>query len=117
MFHPVTSLVSLVEYVPAHTNTFITVSKSQFSIEASSNFGYVSFVICCVLDDRLVHFLDVMIRISEVGEIHTHQFDALAVDHDCGGDGTLVDVFHFLFSKIPTPCLLSYFPAPMNMCL
>ena len=73
MFHPITSFVTLVECVPAHTNTFISVSKSQISIEVSSNYRYVSFAVFCVLLD--------------------HQFDALAVDHDCGGDGTFVDVF------------------------
>ena len=30
-------------------------------VEVSSNYRYVSFVICCVLLDRLVHFLDVMV--------------------------------------------------------
>ena len=44
-----------------------------------------------MLLDRLVHFLDVMVRIPQVGEVHTHQFDALAVDHDCGGDGPFVE--------------------------
>ena len=128
MFHPVTSFVSLVECVPASTYTFCSVSRSQFCIEVSSNNMDVFFASCRVLLDRLVHFLDVMVRISRVGEVHTHQFDALAVDHDCGGDGTFVDVFsskilclRFLFSMIPRPCFLSYFPAPMNivfmMCL
>ena len=28
-----------------------------------------------------------MVSISRVGEVHTHQFDALAVYHDRGGDG------------------------------
>ena len=55
MFHPVTSFVSLLECVPAHTHAFSSVSKSQFCIEVSS-----SFVICCVLLD------DVMVRISRV---------------------------------------------------
>ena len=81
MFHPITSFVSLVECVPAHTNTFISVYKSQFCIEVSSNDGYVSFVIFYELLDRLADFLDVMVRIPRVGEVHTHQFDALAVDH------------------------------------
>ena len=91
-FQPVTSCVSLVDGVPAHTNTLISVSKSQFCIEASSNHGYVSFAIFSVLPDSSVHFLDVVVRISRVVEVYTHQFDALAVDQDCGGDGTFVDV-------------------------
>ena len=45
-----------------------------------------------MLLDRLEHFLDVVVRISRVGEVHTHQFDALAVYHDRGGDGPFVDV-------------------------
>ena len=68
MFHPITSFVSLVESVPANTCTFCSVSKSQFCIEISSNNGYVSFAICCVLLDRLVLFLDVMVRIPRVGK-------------------------------------------------
>ena len=42
-----------------------------------------------------------MVRILRVGEVHTHQFDALAVDHDCGGDGTFVDVFSVNSSLLP----------------
>ena len=63
------------------------------AFEVTSNNLYVSFAICCVFLDRFVHFLDVMVRIHRVGEVHTHQFDALAVDHDCGGDGPFDDVF------------------------
>ena len=93
MFHPITSFVSLVECVPANTSTFCSVSGSQFCIEVSTNNGNVSFAISCVLLDRLVHFLDVMVRILRVEEVYTHQFNALAVDNDCGGDGAFVDVF------------------------
>ena len=57
-----------------------------------------------MLLDRLVHFLDVVVRISRVGEVYTHQFDALAVDHDCGGDGTLVDVFSVNLVLASTSC-------------
>ena len=64
MLHPVTSFVSLVECVSAHTFTFVSLSKSQFSIEVSTNYGYVSFAIFSVLLDRAVHFLDVVVRIS-----------------------------------------------------
>ena len=60
------------------------------------------FAIFSVLLDRSVHFLDVVVRISRVGEVHTHQFDALAVDQDCGGDGTFVDVFSANYSLLPT---------------
>ena len=87
MFHPVTSFVSLVECESAHTFTFVSMSKSQFGIEVSTNYGYESFAIFSVFLDRSVHFLDVVVRISRVGEVHTHQFDALAVYHDRGGDG------------------------------
>ena len=101
MFHTIISFVTLVECVPAHTNTFISVSKSQFSIEVSSNYRYVSFAVFCVLLDYLVHFSDVVICISRVGEAYTHQFDALAVDHGCGGDDTLVDVCSVNYSLFP----------------
>ena len=86
-------LFSLVECVSANTYAFGSVSRSQFCIEVSSNNSYVSFAICRVLLDRFEHFFDVMVRISRVGEGHTHQFDALAVYHDRGGDGPFVDVF------------------------
>ena len=101
MFHPVTSLVSLVECVSAHTITFVSVTKSHFSIEVSTNKRNVFFAIFCVLLDRSVHFSDVVVRISRVGEANTHQFDALAVDHDCVGDGTFVDVFSANYSLHP----------------
>ena len=125
MFHPVTSFLTLVECVLAHANTFIAVSRSQLSIEVSSNKRYVSFAVFCVLLDHLVHVFDVVIRISRVGEEYTHQFDALAVAHDCAGDGTFVGVFLCQLFFISTSCSVKYqrrvcchiFPAPMNMCL
>ena len=101
MFHPVTSFVSFVECLSAHTIAFVSVCKSQFSIEVSTNFWNVSFAIFSVLLDRSVHFFDVVVRISRVWEVYTHQFDALAVDHDCGGDGTFVDVFSVKYSLLP----------------
>ena len=93
MFHPITSFVSLVECVSANTYAFGSVTRFQFCIEVSSNDKYVSFAICSVLLDRFVNFFEVMVRKSRVGEEHTHQFDALAVYHDRGGDGPFVDVF------------------------
>ena len=105
MFRPITSFVSLVESVPANTCAFCSLTRSQFCIEISSNNGHVSFAICRVFLDRLVHFLDVMVRMSRVREVHTHQFDALAAYHDRGGDGrslmysvSIILCLHFLFS-------------------
>ena len=72
MFHQTTSFVSLVECVSANTYAFGSVTRSQFCIEVFSNNRYVSFAICRVLLDRFVHLLDVMVRISRVGEVHTH---------------------------------------------
>ena len=63
--------------------------------------GMFFFAICRVFFDRFVHFLDVMVRISRAKEIHTHQFDALAVYHDRGGDGPFVDVFSINYSLPP----------------
>ena len=120
MFHPVTSFVSLVEFVPAHTFTFRSLTKSQLSIEGSSNYGYVSFAVFSVFLDRSEHFLDVVVRTSRVGDVYTHQLDVLAVVEVARSLRCSVSIilcFHFLFSKIPTPCLLPYFPAPMKMCL
>ena len=54
-----------------------------------------------MLLDRFVHFLDVVVRTAGVGKLHTHQFDALAVYHDCGGDGPFVDVFSINTSLPP----------------
>ena len=75
-------------------------SRSQFGIEVSTNYGYVSFAIFSVLLDCSVHFLDVVVRIPRVEEVYTHQFDALGVDQDCGGDGTFVDVFSVNYSLL-----------------
>ena len=85
MFHPITSFVSLVECVSVNTYAFCSVTRSQFCKE-------VSFAICLVLLDRFVHFFRCEVSISRVVEVHTHQFDALAVYHDRGGDGPFVDV-------------------------
>ena len=120
MFHPVSSLVSSVECVFTNTCTFSSVSWSQLSIEVSSNNRYAVSAVSRVLLDCSVPFF----RCPEWGSIrsYTHQFDTLVVNHDRGSDGSFVDVFgvydfcrHFLFSIIPTPCVLSYFPAPMNI--
>ena len=116
-FQPVTSFVSLVENVSANTCTFRSITKSQLSIEVSSNDGYAFIAISHVFLDRFVHFLYVMVRIPRVVEVHTHQFDVLSVNHDRGSDGTFVDVFGLDNSLIPTPCLLSNFPDLMKMCL
>ena len=101
MFHPVTSFVSLVECESAHTFTFISMSKSQFVIEVSTNYVCVSFAIFTVLLDRSVHLLDAVVRTCRVGEVYTHQFDALAVDQDRGGDCPFVDVFSISNSLPP----------------
>ena len=101
MFHPITSFVTLVECVLSHTITFISVSKSQSSIEVSSNYKVCIFCSFLCASRSSCTFFDVVFRISRVGEIYTHQFDALAVDHDCGGDGTLLDVFCVNYSLFP----------------
>ena len=89
MFHPITSLVSSVECVFANTCTFSSASWSQLNIEVSS----VIFAVCRVLLDCSVQFFDVVVRISRVGELNAHQFDAMVVYHDRGSDGPFVDVF------------------------
>ena len=40
------------------------------------------------------HLLKVVIRTFRVVKVHTHQFDALAVYHDRGGDGPFVDALN-----------------------
>ena len=47
-----------------------------------------------------------MVRISRVEEVHTHQFDELAVYHDRGGDGPFVDVFS-IYNSLP-PLLVQH---------
>ena len=59
----------------------------QLSMEVSSNDRYAISVVCGVFPACSVHFFDVVVRVSRVGEVHTHQFDALVVDHDCRSDG------------------------------
>ena len=124
MFHPVTSLVSSVECVFANSCTFSSASRSQLSIEVSSNNRYAIFVVCRLLLDCSVHFSTWWSAYPEWVKKTLISFDALVVYHDRGSDGPLVDAFgidsfcrYFLFSIIPTPCLLSYFPAPMNVFL
>ena len=93
MIHPITSFVSSVECVFANTCTFCSLSWSQLSIEVSTNDWYAVSVVCRVLLNCSVHFFDFLVRTSRVGEVHTHQFDALVVDHDRCNDGPFVDVF------------------------
>ena len=77
-----------------------------------------------VLLNCFVHFFNVMVGIPRVGKENPHQLDTLMFDHNRCCDGSFADVFniddissHFLFSIIPTPCLLSHFPSQMSMCL
>ena len=92
-FHSVTCFVFSVECVFANTCTYGAATKSQFSIEVSSKNRYVFCAVCRVLLDRSVHFSNVVVRISRVGEVHTHQFDALVVYRDRGSEGPFIDVF------------------------
>ena len=62
-FQPVTSSVTLVESVPAHTCTFRSFSKSQLSIEVSSNDWNVLVSVHHVFLDCFVHLLNVVVRI------------------------------------------------------
>ena len=48
-----------------------------------------------------MHFFDVVVRISRVEVVHTHQFDAFAIYHDRGGDGSFVDVISVNNSLTP----------------
>ena len=57
--------------------------------------------------DRFEHFLNVMVRIPRVVEVHTHQFDVLSVNHDRGSDGTFVDVFG-VDDSLPPPFVLHF---------
>ena len=90
-FQPVTSLVAFVKGVLANTFTFRSFSRSQLSIEVSSNDRNALFVVRHVSLNSFVHLLDVVIRIFRVWEVHTHQIDVLTVDQDRGFDGTLVE--------------------------
>ena len=62
-FQPVTSFVTLVESVSAHTFTFRSFSRSQLSIEVSSNAWYVFIAVRHVFLDCFLHPLNVVIRI------------------------------------------------------
>ena len=92
-FQPVTSFVAFVEGVLANTFTFRSYSRSQLSIEVSSNDWNGLFIVRHVFLNCFVHLLDVVIRTFRVWEVHTHQIDVLTVDQDHGLDGTFVDVF------------------------
>ena len=71
----VTSLVAFVKGVLANTFTFRSFSRSQLSIEVSSNDRNALFVVRHVFLNSCVHFLDVVIRIFRVREVRTHQID------------------------------------------
>ena len=58
-----TTFVTLVQSVSAHTFTFRSFSRSQLSIEVSSNDWYVFISVRHVVLDCFVHLLNVVIRI------------------------------------------------------
>ena len=92
LLHPVSSFVSSVECVFTNTCTFNSATKSQFCIEAYSNNRYAIFAVGRVLLNCSGTFFDVVVRISRVGEVRTHQFDALVVYLDRCNDDPFVDV-------------------------
>ena len=67
-FQPVTSLVTFVESVPANTFTFRSFTRSQLSIEVSSNDRNVFFIIQHVFLNCFVHLLDVVTACFECGK-------------------------------------------------
>ena len=107
LFQPVTSFVSLVESVSAKTCTFHSFSKSQLSIEVTSNDGHVIITMRHVFLHCFVHLVNVMVRIFRVVKYTPHQFDVLSVDQDRGSDGTLVDVFG-VDDSLPPPFVQHY---------
>ena len=112
MFQPITSFVSTVECVFANTNTFCSATKSQSNIEVSSNNRYVSFVCFSIV---LYIFFNVVVNIS----LMRWWFSTIVAVMAARSLMHSVSIFlclHFVFNMIPTPCWLSYFPAPMNMC-
>ena len=99
MFHPVSTFASSVECVFTNTCTFNSVTWSQLSVKVSSNNRYAIFAVCRVRLNCSEHFLDVMVRISRVGDVNAHQFDPLVVYHGRCSDGPFVGVLgvdHFL---------------------
>ena len=101
-FQPVTSLVAFVEGVLANTFTFRSFSRSQLCIEVSSNDWNVFPIIQHVFLNCFVHLLNVVTRKFRVWEVHTHQFDVLAVYQDRGSDGTFIDALN-VNNSFPPP--------------
>ena len=85
MFHFVTSFVSLVECVSAHIITLHAFPRPAPSSALKSppvkGKHLLQFSMCFSI------VLYMFFVVARVGETYTHQFDALAVDHDCGGEG------------------------------
>ena len=124
MFHPVTSFVSLVERVSANTCTFGSVTRSQFCIEVSSNNRYAFFFLQFVVCFSIVQYI-FSTWWSAYPEWEKHALISLmhgwfatiaaVMARSLIYSVSIILCLHILFSIIPTPCLLSYFPAPMNM--
>ena len=74
---------------------------SSSELKSPPTMGMYFLAICRVLLGRFVHFFDVVVCRSQVEEVHTHQFDALAVYNDRGSDGPFVDVFSINSSLPP----------------
>ena len=108
MFHPITSLVSFVHSVPCPG------PNSALKSPPTIGMHFLLFVVCFSV--VLYIFLTWWSAYTELGEVHTHQFDALVFYHDRCIDGPFVDVLGVDSFLSPLLRLLSYFPASMKMC-
>ena len=120
----VSSFVSAVECVRANTGTPNSVSWHQFSVQVFSNN-------LCFLFDGIRALLNCSVHFSTWCSAYPEWWKytlislmrwkltkiVVVMARSLMYSVSMILCRHFLFSIIPTPSLLSYFPAPMNTCL
>ena len=116
-------LVSIFECVRSNTDTFNVKSWCQFSIEVSSSicmFFLLDFVSFSIDLYTLSTWWSAYPEWVKYTLINSTCYLLIVIDVDMTRSlmqsVQLMCFRHFLFTRIPTPCLFSNFPDPMNMC-
>ena len=91
LFHPITSFVRLVGCVLSYTCSLNSNAWDKFSVEVTADDQHVPRGLGDFLD-HVVCLLNMVVCISTVWHVHTHQGDTLRVDSDRGCSGTFADV-------------------------
>ena len=117
MFHPITSLVSSVECVCLPTLVHsVPCPGLSSALKSPPMIGrYAISVVCCVFLDLSAYpewKKDTLINLTRWWSTTIVLMMARSLMYSV----SMICCRHFMSNTMPTPCLMSYFPAPMNMC-